>query len=350
MLTDKRSGSEPGTGFDESQDSDEPAFEWMRGDARVGRHAAHPDTERPGNGRTDDGRSPAEGHSPADPEQGRPSPADAGQAAGPGRVETSPTGVLNVRPPEEDVQRRSAERDAAARAKPVLPRVLQVLMAVFFPFLLLIAAVRIVASPLFLWAEYHRPGFPGDGYGFSADDRLTYASYAVDYLANFSSPRYLGDLVFSNGDRLFTSGEVSHMADVKLVVLSAYGAGALLLVFFVAAFFALRRARGAFARGVFAGSLVTVGLIAALTVLAFLGWEQFFTEFHRIFFADGTWTFRLEDTLIRLFPGQFWMDAAVTVGVLVLLTSVLMAIFCWPTPKRRATRTGAVEGTDAAAS
>ena len=140
------------------------------------------------------------------------------------------------------------------------------------------------------------------------------------------------------------------MADVKLVVLSAYGAGALLLVFFVLAFFGLRKARGAFARGLFAGSLVTLGLIAALAVLAFLGWEQFFTEFHRIFFADGTWTFRLEDTLIRLFPGQFWMDAAVTIGVLVLLTSVLVAIFCWPTPKRRASRAQTVEGTEPAAS
>ncbi|WP_245827980.1 TIGR01906 family membrane protein [Sinomonas mesophila] len=322
-MTDKRSGSEPGTGFDESQDSDEPAFEWMRGDARVGRHAAPPAG----------GRGGADGQAAAG--------ADGLDAPGSERIEPSPTGMLNARPPEEDVQRRSAERDAAARAKPIAPRVLQVLMAALFPFLILIAAVRIVASPLFLWAEYHRPGFPGDGYGFSADDRLTYASYAVDYLANLSSSRYLGDLVFSNGDRLFTSGEVSHMADVKLVVLSAYGAGALVLLFFILAFFGLRKARGAFGRGLFAGSLVTVGLIAALTVLAFLGWEQFFTEFHRIFFADGTWTFRLEDTLIRLFPGQFWMDAAVTVGVLVLLTSVLVSIFCWPTPKRRASRAGA---------
>ena len=170
----------------------------------------------------------------------------------------------------------------------------------------------------------------------------------MEYLANAASPRFLGDLVFSNGDRLFTSGEVSHMADVKLVVLSAFGAGAVLVLFFVLAFLGLRRHRGAFRRGLFAGSLVTVGLIAALAVLAFLGWQQFFTEFHRVFFADGTWTFRLEDTLIRLFPGQFWMDAAVTIGVLVLLTSVLVAIFCWPTPKRRASRAEAAAD-DAAA-
>ncbi len=298
VLTDKRSGSEPGADFDEPKDSGEPDFAWMK---------------------TDDGATavPAEPH---------------------------PTGALNVRPPENEVQRRKDQREAAARSKPVGPRIVQVFMAVLLPFLLLVAAVRAVASPLFLWAEYFRPGFPGDGYGFTPDDRLTYGSYAVDFLANVAGPRYLGDLVFPNGDRLFTSGEVSHMADVKLVVLSSYGAGLAILIFFVVAFIGLRRTPRAFARGIFAGSLVTVGLIGALAVAAALGWQQFFTEFHRLFFADGTWTFRLEDTLIRLFPAQFWMDAAITIGVLVLLVSVLMAIFCWPTPKRREGAAGHVEG------
>ncbi|WP_345882396.1 TIGR01906 family membrane protein [Sinomonas halotolerans] len=235
-----------------------------------------------------------------------------------------------MRPPAEDVERRRAEREAAARAKPVAPRVTQVFMAMLLPFLILIGAVRAVASPVFLWAEYFRPGFPGDGYGFSSEDRLTYGSYAVDYLANFASPRYLGDLVLASGEKLFSEREVAHMADVKLVVLSAYGAGAALLVFFVVVYLAIRRTRGAFARGLFAGSLVTVFLVVALAVLGLLGWQQFFTEFHRIFFADGTWTFSLEDTLIRLFPGQFWIDAALAIAVLTFVTAVLIAVFTWP--------------------
>jgi integral membrane protein (TIGR01906 family) len=214
-------------------------------------------------------------------------------------------------------------------------------MAIFLPFLLLIAAVRVVATPLFLWIEYYRPGFPGDGYGFTTDDRLTYGSYAVDYLANLAGPRYLGDLVLPSGDHLFTAGEVSHMADVKAVVLSAYGAGLILLLFFVFAAVGLRKSKGAFARGLFAGSFVTIGIIVVLAVLAALGWQQFFTDFHRIFFANGTWTFRLEDSLIRLFPGQFWVDSALVIGVLVLVAASLMVIFCWPTPRRRAARESA---------
>ena len=159
---------------------------------------------------------------------------------------------------------------------------MQVLLAVFYPVILLVLAVRAVTSPLFLWVEYNRPGFPGDGYGFSTDDRMTYGSYAVDYLSNWSGPRYLGDLVDQSGERLFKDGEVSHMADVKAVILSTFGAGTLLILLgLVAVIYLKRRHNGGVRRGLFAGSIVTLALIIGLGTLAVLGWEQFFTDFHR---------------------------------------------------------------------
>ncbi len=246
------------------------------------------------------------------------------------------TSALQIRPPEEEVERRNAEREHAANTKPVLPRVMQVLLAVCYPVILLVLAVRAVTSPLFLWVEYNRPGFPGDGYGFSTDDRMTYGSYAVDYLSNWAGPRYLGELVDRSGDELFKAGEVSHMADVKLVILSAFGAGILLILLsLIAVIYLRRRSTGGVRRGLFAGSIVTLVIISGLGVLAVLGWEQFFTEFHRVFFANGTWTFSLQDTLIRLFPGQFWVDAGIVIGALVLLASLVTLILTWPTRRRR---------------
>ncbi|MFM9274875.1 TIGR01906 family membrane protein [Pseudarthrobacter sp. NKDBFgelt] len=259
-----------------------------------------------------------------------------GEDSSPVFKEPLPTSALQVRPPEEEVERRNAQRESAANAKPVAPRVMQVLLAVFFPLVLLILAVRAVTSPLFLWVEYNRPGFPGDGYGFSTDDRMTYGSYAVDYLSNWSGPRYLGDLVHRSGDKLFKDGEVSHMADVKLVILSTFGAGVLLVLFSIVAILYLRkRSTGGVRRGLFAGSIVTLVIILGLGTLAVLGWQQFFTEFHRIFFADGSWTFSLDDTLIRLFPGQFWIDAGMVIAGLVLLASLVTLILTWPTRRRR---------------
>ena len=141
------------------------------------------------------------------------------------------------------------------------------------------------------------------------------------------------------------------MADVKLVILSTFGAGALLILLsLIAVIYLRRRGPGGVRRGLFAGSIITLVIIIGLGALAALGWEQFFTEFHRIFFANGTWTFSLQDTLIRLFPGQFWVDAGIVIGALVLLASLLTLILTWPTRKRRglakeARGTGPAKGT-----
>lgn len=246
------------------------------------------------------------------------------------------TTMLAIRPPEEEIERRNAERAQAADARPVLPRIWQVLIAVFFPFVLLLLAIRVIATPLFLWIEYYRPGFPADTFGFNSDDRLTYGSYAVDYLNNFAGPRFLGDLVGSNGQPLFQAGEVSHMADVKGVYLIAMLAGLVLLIAMVVGMVYLsRRSVGGIRRALFAGSLATLVAILGIGAFALLAWEQFFTAFHQIFFANGTWTFQLSDSLIKLFPEQFWLDAGGTIGVLVLLAASLTFAFNWPTKRRR---------------
>ncbi len=251
-------------------------------------------------------------------------------------VESSPTTMLQIRPPQEEVEKRLAARELAANTKPVLPRVFQVLLAVFYPVVLLVLSIRLVTTSVFLWVEYHRPGFPADSFGFSTDDRITYGSYTIDYLLNFAGPRYLGDLVNGQKNPLFLAREVEHMADVKSLITMAFLLGLVLAIAMVVFIIYLsRRTAGGVRRGLFAGSIATLVLIIGLGVVAMLGWEAFFTEFHRIFFANGTWTFYTDDTLIRLFPSQFWMDSGIFIGAFVLVVSSLTLAFTWPTRDRR---------------
>ncbi|HKU02566.1 MAG TPA: TIGR01906 family membrane protein [Arthrobacter sp.] len=367
----KSAAPQPEPLLDTSGDSDEPAFSWLTpadGDKNNGEETPG---DKPGGEEADrdkasrqepgaEGKTPqpetrahrkateaaVESSAPGGTPAGRPAAASAaavpsvdGHTDSPGSPvfkESLPTSALHVRPPEDEVERRNAQRESAANAKPVAPRFMQVLLAIIYPFILLILAVRAVTTPLFLWVEYNRPGFPGDGYGFSTDDRMTYGSYAVDYLLNWAGPRYLGDLVQRSGEKLFKDGEVSHMADVKAVILSTFGAGALLLILaLIAILYLRRRSTGGVRRGLFAGSIITLVLILGLGTLAALGWQQFFTEFHRVFFADGSWTFSLDDTLIRLFPSQFWIDAGIAIAGLVLLASIVTLVLTWPTRRRR---------------
>lgn len=237
---------------------------------------------------------------------------------------------------DPEAQRRQKARDAALTAKPRFARVVQTVLAIFFPFLLLIGAIRAVASPWFLWLDYHRPGFPVDAYGFSPAERLTYGNYGVDYINNSAPSAYLGNLVDGKGNPLFLGTEVSHMADVKSVIGVTYAAGIIMAILAVIICLYLgRRYAGGIRRAFFAGSVITLVAMIALTVLAVLNFATFFTDFHELFFAQGNWTFHAIDTLIRLYPTQFWMDAGIVIAGLVLLVSLVFLITNWPTRKRR---------------
>ncbi len=88
------------------------------------------------------------------------------------------------------------------------------LIILIMPAFLVLTSVRIVATEVFLWVEYHRPGFPDDSYGFTREDRLDYGPYGVRYMVNDAGISYLGDLEH-DGRPLFREKELAHMEDVK---------------------------------------------------------------------------------------------------------------------------------------
>jgi integral membrane protein (TIGR01906 family) len=77
-------------------------------------------------------------------------------------------------------------------------------------------------------------------------------------------------------------------------------------------------------RGAAAAVLVTFA-VAGLVGLA--DFDAFFTWFHGLFFAEGTWMFPAEALLIRIFPLPFWMAAAATWAALLIMSGVLMFTF-----------------------
>lgn len=231
---------------------------------------------------------------------------------------------------------RSAARQDAIEGPKAVGRVMQVLLAIFAPIAVLIGIVRLVASPFFLWIEYHRPGFPADEFGWSLGERTTYGSYGLDYLFNFASQRYLSQLVQADDSPLFSSEEVSHMADVKAVMQTTMWVGIVAAIISLICIIVLFRTRkGGIRRGLFAGSLWLIIVLIVAAVMAITSWDGFFAGFHSLFFADGTWTFYTSDSLIRLYPGQFWMDAGITIAGLALIAAIVTLILTWPTKRRR---------------
>lgn len=200
---------------------------------------------------------------------------------------------------------------------PVLARLLQWFLTLAFPFLLVMVSIRLVMTPLFLQLVYNRPGFPEDFYGFTTQDRLTHAPGALTYLLNGEDITFLSSMRFPDGQAMYNERELRHMRDVKLVTQIAYSAAvAVGLVALVAALglAANPTTRRHLRRGLLYGSSVTLIIIMAIVFVAVVNWNVFFSGFHQLFFEGGTWRFQYSDTLIRLFPEQFWFEAALAIG------------------------------------
>jgi integral membrane protein (TIGR01906 family) len=204
---------------------------------------------------------------------------------------------------------------------------LSYLTSLLIPLALIGAALRILLSPIFINVEYRMPYFPVDEYGFTQQDRLQWAPFALDYLVNSADISYLGDLKFADGSPLYNERELSHMADVKNVVRDALRAWYISLVILILlAVLAWRRQwTPSYISGLRRGGMWMIALATALGLVAGVGivinpevFWQFFTLFHHVFFTGDSWLFYFSDTLIRLFPMRFWEDAFLWAAILAL--------------------------------
>ena len=216
------------------------------------------------------------------------------------------------------------------KPRPLWPRLVQAVLVLAVPVLLLVIALRVVTGHWFVRWEYGKASFPPDPFGLSAAERTRLAEVCVDYLATNADLSLLADLRLPDGKPAFNARELRHMDDVQAVynwmTIAGIVAG-LVLVAGVAILRASRHARRRAPAALLGGSLLTLGLLAAVGATMVLSWGEFFTTFHRIFFEGDTWTFPYSDTLIRLFPMRFWIDvAAAIVTVLVIQALVLAAL------------------------
>ena len=209
------------------------------------------------------------------------------------------------------------------------------LVTILIPLVLIGLAIRVLLSPIFYRIEYSMPYFPSDKYGFTKQDRLKWAPYAVNYLVNDADISYLGDLKFDNGTPLYNERELSHMVDVKVVTQGAlrvwYVTLAVLLALGVWAWFG--GWWNGYRLGLMRGGWLMVGLAVVIGLIVVIGiainpnvFYSFFTGFHTLFFEGDSWLFLFSDTLIRLFPIRFWQDAFLWAAVIALGGGVALGL------------------------
>ena len=199
-------------------------------------------------------------------------------------------------------------------------------VTLLIPLAVIMLGVRLLMTPLFLEMEYRMPGFPDDQFGFGMQDRLTWAKPSVEYLVNGAGISFLGDLKFANGKPIYNERELSHMADVKMVVqrLLIYWYVDILILVILGLWAWYSGWRFDFLMGWKRGGFLTIGLLIAMGVFASTSFWDFFAWFHSLFFSGNSWLFEYSDTLIRLFPIRFWEDAVAYIGGFSLLLGLLL--------------------------
>ena len=215
----------------------------------------------------------------------------------------------------------------------VIKKGFSALVTLTIPVIISVLSIHILLSPIFTNLEYRRPGFPEDNYGFTTADRLEFGNQTRSYLISNNTLDDLQQLVFENGDPIYIERELTHLEDVKTVLQGVlrvfYGAAA---VFVLGGLIARMRGwQEIYLNAIYLGGKITAGLLVTILLLTLVSFQALFTNFHLLFFEGGSWLFFYSDTLIRLFPVQFWQDIFLVFGILTLAGGILLG---WVLPAR----------------
>jgi len=234
------------------------------------------------------------------------------------------------------------------RTMPVwLVTVCRLIIIVLMPIVLTLTNVRLLLTHAYPQIEYNLPGFPDDPYGLSKADRIKWANLSMDYLMGSQGIDFVRSFRFPPGvdappescvfykdgdcNRFYNDRELQHMLDVKVVlwrVLNIWAiAGILTLLAVIGLFYfhEIAALRGA----LLGGAGVTLVILVAIVTYLSVDFNDFFVQFHGVFFAAGTWTFLFTDSFIRLFPEKFWEDAFTVIGGGAVIEALAIGAWAW---------------------
>ncbi len=197
-------------------------------------------------------------------------------------------------------------------------------VTVSLPVLLIASPLYYFISPAYVASQYARPGFPPSS-RFTPDERQRLSDVLVNYLRGRASLDDMVSLRTDSGQIALRSQEVEHMVDVKGVTDAFFIAHPVALVLLLlGGWFTWRVGRDEVARALRQGVWLTGGLMLLVLLTSLVDFSTFFTKFHELFFAPGTWTFFEQDTLIQLYPLVFWSDTTLLLGGVILAEAVLV--------------------------
>lgn len=222
-----------------------------------------------------------------------------------------------------------------------LLKLIRWLVILAMPFFLGLGTVRAIIAWDYPAFEYGR--IAPDTFGFTPEQRLELARGTLAYLQR---PEPAAEVIHmlealrrpGTDAPLYNNDEIGHMIDVKnltdVIRQIAYVSGTIVIVG-LAFLLVPSRTRPFGWRTMMLAGLGTVIILGVIALAILIAWPIFFVQFHELLFPPGTWTFAYTDSLIRLFPEQFWFDIGVLISVTTLVLGILVALVGYLMSKRQ---------------
>ena len=194
------------------------------------------------------------------------------------------------------------------------------------------ASVRFAATSTWWWERgFERYDAPRRT-GMTPDEVSRVGAEVRDYLRN-DAERLTVQRALADGRRapVFSEREVVHMIDVKRLMARTWDAGwaafGLIVALAAGAFWCGRRAGLAWLlRAAAAAGGLIVALVVALAVVAMVGFDEAFRQFHLLFFTNDLWQLTSADALIQLFPQRFFFDTTLLIGGAIVIPAALIGV------------------------
>ncbi len=212
----------------------------------------------------------------------------------------------------------------------ILIRSLHLLFVLLTPLVVVLGSVRLLTIEQYLAFEYGRANFPPDTYGFTPDERMSLAATNLRFVRDGLPVETLASQT-NDGELIYTPRELDHMLDVQQVfqMIWRVGLAAILSILFAGILLWVSGYKTTLPSAMRSGGTLTVSLMLAIALTATLAWQNWFTSFHLVFFEQDSWLFAYSDTLIRLFPLRFWVDATYSLASLSLAIGLLLVFTGW---------------------
>jgi len=169
--------------------------------------------------------------------------------------------------------------------------------------------IMVLFGPVWIRLEFHWRERV-DHYGWSQEEKLSLATKTVEAITQ-NRVEELESLELK-GKPIYNSRELVHLEDVARWYKRLENALVLIIVLVLITLLVLVKQRKftEIRRWLWTSGITGLGLMGITAGFVILAWDWVFEWFHLSLFEEGTYLFYETDSLIRLFPEEYWIDSA----------------------------------------